>query len=103
LRLWHQDLLPKLPREQLLGQHRECCALRGGGWGKNHSTVNYVFDHCKYKLYAYHMLVIQEMQRRCYVVDAKWLTPPGGLVYDEHDTAYRFECEINLEHKGVTL
>ena len=29
MRLWHQALIPKLPRPQLLGQHRECCALRG--------------------------------------------------------------------------
>ncbi|MFQ7176654.1 MAG: pyrimidine dimer DNA glycosylase/endonuclease V, partial [Streptococcus salivarius] len=25
MRLWHQDLIAKLPRQQLLGQHRECC------------------------------------------------------------------------------
>ena len=45
MRLWHQALIPHLPRQQLLGQHRECCALRGLGWGKPHATVNYVFDH----------------------------------------------------------
>ena len=35
MRLWHEELISKLPRQQLLGQHRECCALRGNGWGKN--------------------------------------------------------------------
>ncbi|WP_235838937.1 pyrimidine dimer DNA glycosylase/endonuclease V [Desulfosporosinus metallidurans] len=45
MRLWHQDLLPILPRAQILGQHRECCALRGKGWGRKHSTVDYVFSH----------------------------------------------------------
>ena len=44
MRLWHQALIPKLPRPQLLGQHRECCALRGNGWGKKHATVDYVFS-----------------------------------------------------------
>lgn len=34
MRLWHEDLIHKLPRQQLLGQHRECCALRGNGWAK---------------------------------------------------------------------
>ena len=34
MRLWHQGLIDKLPRQQLLGQHRECCALRGGGVGQ---------------------------------------------------------------------
>lgn len=40
MRLWHQSLIPKLPRQQLLGQHRECCALRGLGWGKKHKELN---------------------------------------------------------------
>ncbi|MBO1911863.1 hypothetical protein J4G37_44625, partial [Microvirga sp. 3-52] len=34
MRLWHEDMLMELPRQQLLGQHRECCALRGFGWNK---------------------------------------------------------------------
>ncbi len=33
MRLWHEEIISKLPRQQLLGQHRECAALRGGGWG----------------------------------------------------------------------
>lgn len=24
MRLWHESLIPYLPRQQLLGQHREC-------------------------------------------------------------------------------
>ena len=68
MRLWHQDLIPKLPRPQLLGQHRECCALRGNGWGKKHATVNYVFDYSPYRLYAYHRLIMEEMTARGYKV-----------------------------------
>ena len=64
MRLWHQDLIEKLPRQQLLGQHRECVALRGRGWGKPHATVNYVFEHSPYCLYAYHLLIMEEMQKR---------------------------------------
>lgn len=45
MRLWHESLIPYLPRQQLLGQHRECCDLRGKGWDKKHKTVNYVFEH----------------------------------------------------------
>lgn len=33
MRLWHEKLLNQLPRQQLLGQHRETAALRGKGWG----------------------------------------------------------------------
>lgn len=39
MRLWHEELISKLPRQQLLGQHRECCALRGNGWGKKHARM----------------------------------------------------------------
>ena len=39
MRLWHEELISKLPRQQLLGQHRECCVLRGNGWGKKHARV----------------------------------------------------------------
>ena len=45
MRLWHQSLISLLPRQQLLGQHRECCALRGKGWGRKHATVDYVFTY----------------------------------------------------------
>lgn len=55
MRLWHEQLIPYLPRQQLLGQHRECCALRGNGWGKPHAVVNYVFKHSRMLLVAYHI------------------------------------------------
>ena len=48
MRLWHETLIPLLPRQQLLGQHREVAALRGKGWGKKHATVDYVFTHSYY-------------------------------------------------------
>ena len=68
MRLWHHALIPKLPRPQLLGQHRECCALRGNGWGKKHATVDYVFAHSPYLLYRYHELIMEEMSKRGYRV-----------------------------------
>lgn len=121
MRLWHQDLLVLLPRQQLLGQHRECCALRGGGWGVRHATVNYVFAHPLAELVRYHFLVIDEMERRGYHVDQKWreagyrgrrlpqetvvLASPAlpGLIYAEHDEAYLQSCLENLASKGVHL
>jgi len=66
MRLWHQTLIPLLPRAQLLGQHRECAALRGAGWGRPHATVNYVFTHSPDKLYLYHVLIMEEMEKRGY-------------------------------------
>ena len=72
MRLWHQSLISSLPRQQLLGQHRECCALRGKGWGKKHSTVNYVFNYSPMRLYYYHKIIMQEMIKRGYKPDEKW-------------------------------
>jgi uncharacterized protein (TIGR02328 family) len=69
LRLWHVDLIPYLPRLQLLGQHRECCALRGKGWGKKHSTVDYVFKYSLNHLFIYHLLVLNEMKNREYKIN----------------------------------
>lgn len=75
MRLWHQKLIPYLPRQQLLGQHRECCALRGKGWGRKHATVDYVFTHSPSKLVAYHWLIMREMQNRGYKPDEIWVDP----------------------------
>lgn len=120
MRLWHQQLIESLPRQQLLGQHRECCALRGKGWGRKHATVDYVFRHSPYKLYCYHVLVMKEMEKRGYKAAAEWLDPtyrgktkeaytdleavtPGEPIYEEHDRSYLRECLENLKTKGVCL
>lgn len=75
MRLWHEALIPYLPRQQLLGQHRECCALRGRGWGRPHATVNYVFNHHPALLFAYHYLIMEEMKHRGYHPDKIWYNP----------------------------
>lgn len=129
MRLWHEKLINLLPREQLLGQHRECCALRGAGWGRPHATVNYVFDHPKEWLYCYHIKVMSEMLKRGYRVDPLWLdisyqgrnlprkvytaenlpnTPELnekllGIVYPEHNDDYLAECINNLAAKGIFI
>ncbi len=125
MRLWHQDLIPLLPRQQLLGQHRECCALRGKGWGKKHAIVDYVFKYSPSRLYEYHLLVMKEMVKRGYQPDKIWynsnyrgknLCPYKGLeygsnytehvgkpIYPEHDVDYLKECIENLKSKGIDL
>ena len=133
MRLWHQRLIPILPRQQLLGQHRECCALRGKGWGRKHATVDYVFAHDPALLIAYHWLVLDEMRSRGYKyapewdraefrgkqlgIDTQWydlhtllLTPhqhspilKARMIYPEHDDSYLKSCLENLRRKGVFL
>ncbi len=130
MRLWHQKLIPYLPRQQLLGQHRECCALRGKSWGKKHSVVNYVFTYAPDELVAYHYLIMEEMKRRGYSPDKTWYHPnwrgtalgeveswtyqdtvdiiyqaayDGAMIYDEHNDAYLHECIENLRGKGIDV
>lgn len=120
MRLWHEDLIPILPKQQLLGQHRECCALRGKGWNRPHATVNYVFQHSPYKLYQYHQVILAEMKGRSYKPDLIWTDPHyrgknckpysalssiplTSPIYPEHDKAYRQVCLENLAKKGIFL
>ena len=131
MRLWHQKLIPHLPRQQLLGQHRECCALRGKGWGRKHSVVDYVFTHPTEWLVAYHFEVMDEMRKRGYKPDPIWYAASyrGAIlgnqegwanineadhlrldakfkncsIYPEHNNAYLHECLENLKEKGIDL
>ncbi|WP_367301182.1 TIGR02328 family protein [Leuconostoc carnosum] len=120
MRLWHENLIKQLPRQQLLGQHRECCALRGKGWGKPHATVNYVFDHSPFKLYQYHKLVMTEMLSCDYQPNPLWLEPlyrgkhtlpyttlesivPAHPLYPEHNETYLVDCLENLRQKNIFI
>jgi len=131
VRLWPLAILDQLPRQQLLGQHRECCALRGKGWGRKHSTVDYVFLHHPYFLVRYHEKVMYEMERRGYAIrDEDWWNrfyrgkalgyadgmkfkgwygiiiypnPFEERIYPEHDEKYLDECIENLAAKGVRI
>lgn len=131
MRLWHQSLIPQLPRQQLLGQHRECAALRGAGWGRPHATVNYVFKYDPAFLVAYHYLVMEEMRKRGYNPDPIWMNVNwrgktlgeqkdwvnsatvtdllmvviggGANLFLEHNDEYLQECLDNLKGKGIII
>lgn len=129
MRLWPIAIIDQLPRQQLLGQHRECCALRGKGWGRKHSTVDYVFKHPYIYLFAYHKKVMYEMLNRGYKLSIEWgccdyrgrtigddhstftswnhktieCLRNCEAVYIEHDEKYLDECISNLASKGVKI
>ncbi len=121
MRLWHEDLIKVLPKAQLLGQHRECCALRGNGWARKHKTVDYVFEHSPIKLYQYHILVMDEMIKRGYKPDELWKNQLyrgksceaykniinnheiNHPIYPEHNDTYLKECLRNLYDKGIEI
>ncbi|HPM74189.1 MAG TPA: TIGR02328 family protein [Saccharofermentans sp.] len=115
MRLWHVDMLGDLSNQRILGQHRECCALRGNGWGRKHSTVDYVFKYDPIYLYVYHCEVMDEMKRRGYNYDNAWEEPEyrgkncmpwpqhspfySHYRYAEHDADYMVECLENIARK----
>lgn len=129
MRLWHQQLIPKLDRQRLLGQHRECAALRGKGWGKKHSVVDYAFTYDPDYLVAYHYLIMDEMEARGYHPDSVWRNPnwrgaaigeeanwtngsykklhemgqQGVMIFAEHNDTYLQECIDILKEKGIEI
>ena len=126
-------ILGQLPRQQLLGQHRECCALRDMGWGRRHATVDYVFTHPYWWLCLYHSQIMSEMLSRGYRLDDRWKDwryrgkrigmdvseftcgtddmPYGSMgeeggdvpIYPEHDDGYLSDCVENLRRKGISI
>ena len=120
MRLWHEQIIHLLPKNQLLGQHRECCALRGNGWNKKHKTVDYVFTYSPYNLFIYHSKIMDEMEKRGYRVSIEWRdknyrgqkaesysnleeTNISSQIYKEHNDEYLAECIENLAGKGIKL
>lgn len=130
MRLWSQQLIPYLDRQRLLGQHRECAALRGKGWSRKHSVVDYVFTYSPSFLIAYHYLIMDEMKARGYNPDSVWRNldwrgnvlgeqigwapadlvnqiyekaKEGHVIYDEHNSDYLQECIDILRTKGVEI
>jgi uncharacterized protein (TIGR02328 family) len=122
MRLWHTKLLQTLPKQWLLGQHRECCALRGLGWNKKHSVIDYIKEYDFLMLYEYHLKVMYILIKKFHVfIDIKWYNfyyrgkrlgkveklpneqKPYYKVYPEHNDDYLQECLSNLKAKGVVI
>ena len=116
MRLWHKDLIPVLPRQQLLGQWRDLCLIaknisRKGTPG--HMLVNQVMDYPLGHLAAYADLVADEMRHRSYRVDFtkfdKYLSEidingypktTADLFWAWHDDRYLKQCYYNLQEKA---
>lgn len=123
MRLWHEDLLPLLPRAQLLGQHRDA-ARSGALLGKKACGGGLCIRPSAEYLILYHLRVMMEMARRGYRAEPCWASPGyrgrrceareidtalmallAGRrpVYPEHGPLYLEECLENLRQKGVYL
>lgn len=125
MRLWHYQLLPGLPKEQLISQWRECCKIaydiKATGKPTNHLLINKINDYPLDEFKIYCNLLIKEMTRR----GIKITTATMNKLYDclkeycnvivdndkpifknWHDFAYMDICFYNLNEKflcgGIT-
>ena len=114
MRLWHKDLIPYLPRPQLLSQWRECCCIAKSIHDKgtpNHILVNKLMDYPIEHFITYTTLVKQEMQKRNYKCDTsrftKWLEWDAFTIFENkifenwHNNLYLKICIYNLYEKHL--
>lgn len=114
MRLWYIDLIPVLPREQLVAQWRELSAIAGAiqkNGTPNHVLVNFVLDYDFDHFINYAAAVRSEMVTRGYrTMNSVWdkitsLKPdwnelPHNEIYKEKmDTTYLIICYYNLYEK----
>ena len=122
MRLWHWKLIRVLPRQQLLGQWRECCLIEkeiSENGTPNHILVDPVIDYPIDHFISYAKAVCEEMHDRGYYCnhesfckhmfgpdktanDRRWyIARPGAYIpFPEwHTKEYFVQCYYNLEEK----
>ena len=113
MRLWHKDLIPLLPRKQLLAQWRECCCITRNisvNGTPNHLLVNPVLDYPLSHLWSYGNRIYVEMLYRGFSADldklAKYfpgetqkLLPMSRIWASWHTPRYLIQCYYNLQEK----
>ena len=114
MRLWHKQMLPVLPREQLVAQWRECSAIAGAiakNGTPNHMLVNKVLDYDLDHFITYSLMVREEMTRRGYrtmqsVEDKIVALKPNYTKIEHtklfdlwHNGRYFKQCYYNLQEK----
>lgn len=121
MRLWHKDLIPCLPRQQLLGQWRECCLIAKNIAEKgtpNHVLVNKVMEYPKIHFVLYAFKVNEEMVKRGYKCNKDRFTAWSDIPWENgkkkqglfmqlsteifdgwHNDRYLAQCLANLQEK----
>lgn len=115
MRLWHYQLIPVLPRQQLVSQWRELIAIHkkiAKDGTPNHSLVNKVLEYPIEHFKDYTLKVYLELRKRDYspaseLLDdvMKWdsksfaVTPWNFLFENWHTKRYLKQCFHNLEEK----
>ena len=106
MRLWHIDLIPYLPKSQLLAQWRELNSIFKKQ--DNHILINYIYNYDKKYLKFYADMVIFEMWKRDYNIKSmnnydeyfkQVKTHHIMSEFKEHDDEYLTICYYNLKEK----
>lgn len=119
MRLWHYQLIPYLPKSQLLAQWRELNSIFKKQ--PKHILINYIYEYPKKDLYYYSILVIGEMIKRSYAIhnlenmqqyfnlddavmylgipNADKFTLETTIFKNHHNFKYLQQCFYNLEEK----
>lgn len=118
MRCYHKDLIDVLPRNQLLGQWRECCAIASNLANigtPNHILVNKIMEYTPDHFYTYTMLVYEEFVRRGYKVNPRTINTLKDNLYKAfgkddfilidqnelfkgwHSTRYLLQCLCKIE------
>lgn len=107
MRLWHYELIPYLPKSQLLAQWRELNSIFAKE--DNHVLINYIYEYPKSHLLAYTEIVLAEMRKRGYQIHtfdkmeryfADVVKEPITEPYKQHhNDLYLSICYYNLYEK----
>ena len=97
MRLWHIDIIPYLPKSQLVAQWRELNSIYKKQ--DNHILINYVYNYDKEYLLHYSNRVLFEMEKRGINVKSfeNYFNYFGGVLYFYPQSEYRF-TEHNDEY-----
>lgn len=110
MRLWHKDLISVLPKNQLIGQWRECCAIAKAiaeNGTTNHILINKIVDYPVDHFYTYCKLIELEMLNRNYKITSnsiqKIFRNPwyyiNNIFPNWHNDRYLKQCYYNLQEK----
>ncbi len=102
MRLWHWQLIPYLPKSQLLAQWRELNSIFKKQ--DKHILINYVYEYPEEDLKIYSFLVVGELLDRGYKIknaDNYNIDRFRAPFKNHHNDEYMHICYWNLREKYI--
>ena len=110
MRLWSWQILPYLPKSQLIAQKRECDLIWkdiANGKQTNHILINYIWEYTYDELFEYYSLLADEFERRGFnfnysqYITEDYLRLEKPVFEQHHNQQYLIQCFYNLQEKYV--